>query len=124
MEPDQKLRLLYRQLKDIQSQADKITRDDCSMEDLEQFESYSRELKKFILKNYPDREVTKTALEIPDELYEEKVAEAGILLTIFSFSPWLTSYMNERRKVSRGIETVDMIRGKYATLEFLIRSAY
>jgi hypothetical protein len=124
MDEQQKLRLLYRQLKDIQSQADKIIRDNPSLEDLEQFEAYSGELRKFILDNYPDREVTETVLEIPIDLYKANRADVGLMATVVAFIPGLSSFMQERRQIQQSIETVHLIRGKYSTLEFLIKSKY
>jgi hypothetical protein len=44
------LHLLYRQLKDIQSQADKILDGDDSADALESFAKYSAELKEYTLK--------------------------------------------------------------------------
>jgi hypothetical protein len=124
MEETQKLRLLYRQLKDIQSQADKIIRDNGSLEDLEQFEGYSRELRKFILDNYPDREVVQTVLEIPAELYKVNATDIGLMAGVVAFIPGFSSFMRERRRIQQSIETVHLIRGKYSTLEFLIKSKY
>ena len=89
MDESQKLRLLYRQLKDIQSQADKIIRDNASLEDIEQFEGYSGELRKFILDNYPDREVTATVLEIPIELYQVTAGDVGLMAGVIAlYEKW------------------------------------
>jgi hypothetical protein len=124
MDESQKLRHLYRQLKDIQAQADKMIRDNCSLEDLEQFESYSRELRKFILDNYPDKEIVENILQMPTELYQAEVQDVGLIASVTAFVPGLSEYIRQRRRIEKSVETVHLLRGKYSTLEFLIKSKY
>jgi hypothetical protein len=118
METDKTLRLLIRQLKDIQSQADKILTGEDSSEAIETFAQYSRELKEYIQKNVASNEVKAYLTQLPEIEY----ARPSIQLWQYLILPawWIALYKDYQEK-NRMKEEINLVRGKYATLELLVR---
>lgn len=69
MDQDKAIRLLLRQLKDIQAQADKILTGENSNETIETFAKYSIELKDYISKNIESPVIKSYLKELPEINY-------------------------------------------------------
>lgn len=119
MEQEKILSLLSRQLRDIQSQADKILRDDNSAEAIESFARYSQELKHFIMTKVEDPEVLRVAAEIPVVNYKRNRISLWQFLILPAW--WISLYKDyQQRQVS--LEEISSAKGKYASLELLVNS--
>ena len=69
MEQERAIKLIARQIKDIQSQADKVLSSDKSNAAIENFARYSVSLKQYIAKNTNDKKINSYLTEIPDIKY-------------------------------------------------------
>lgn len=118
MEQEKALQLLNRQLRDIQAQAEKILQGNNSSESIESFSRYSSELKIFIEKNVHSDEIRKYLSEIPDVDY--KRAQVKLWQYIILPSLWITLYKDYHVK-NEVLQTISTAKGKYATLELLVR---
>jgi hypothetical protein len=118
MEQDKALRLLLRQLKDIQSQADKILTGENSNEAIETFAKYSSELKSYISKNVQLEEIKSFLTQLPEINYSRTQIKLWQYLILPSW--WISLYKDYQAK-NETITEINSARGKYATLELLIR---
>ena len=118
MEQDKTLRLLLRQLKDIQVQADKIVTGENSNEAIETFSRYSSELKTYIAKNVESPEIKSYLTDLPEINY--KRSEIKLWQYLIMPSWWITLYKDYQAK-NRTIEEINEVKGKYATLELLVK---
>jgi hypothetical protein len=118
MEQDKTLRLLLRQLKDIQVQADKILAGENSNEVIETFAKYSVELKGYISKNVESQEIKSYLTDLPEINYTRAKIKLWQYLILPSW--WVTLY-NDYQAKNRTIEEITLVKGKYATLELLVR---
>jgi hypothetical protein len=118
MEKEKLLRLLIRQLKDIQTQAEKIITGDNSEESIENFSRYSHELKEFIVNNVDSIEILKYIEELPEIDFSRSKIKLWQYLILPSW--WMTLYKDYHQK-NKMIEQIGEVRGKYATLELLVR---
>jgi flagellar biosynthesis protein FliP len=125
MDEVQRLRLVSRQLRDIQVQAEKILKEDSSLDEIDAFGSYTRELKQFILRNFPSEEIIKTTNEIPEELYSVKTRDVALTgLAAFLVPTFILSSLSELRLKKESRENINLIRSKFGTVEFLIKATY
>jgi hypothetical protein len=118
MEQDRAISLLLRQLKDIQAQATKIAAGENSNETIETFAKYSSELKIYIQKNVASQEVKAYITGLPDINYSRSEIKLWQHLILPSW--WITLYKDYQAK-NRTIEEINHVKGKYATLELLVR---
>jgi hypothetical protein len=118
MEQDKALRLLLRQLKDIQAQADKILTGENSNDAIETFAKYSIELKEYISKNVEAPEIKSYLSDLPEVNY--KRAEVKLWQYLILPSWWIAIYKDYQAK-NRAIQEVGSVKGKYATLELLVK---
>ena len=118
MEQNKALKLLLRQLKDIQAQADKIVSGESSNETIETFAKYSSELKSYISKNVQSEEVKSYLNELPEINYSRTQIKLWQYLILPSW--WISLYKDYQVK-KETISEINSVRGKYATLELLIR---
>lgn len=117
---------VFRQIKDIQVQADRIINDRPALENIYEFGNYSKQIKKYLLQNVKDKMILDYVLQIPDveEELDTGSFSTGFLNTlIFITAGWLLMYFRERRKVEHGKDIVRDIRGKYASIEFLLKNS-
>jgi len=119
MEQDHALRLLLRQLKDIQAQADKILTGENSNEAIETFAKYSIELKDYVSKHVELPEVKSYLTELPVINY--KRAEIKLWQYLILPSWWISLYKDYHAK-NKTIEEINIVKGKYATLELLVKA--
>lgn len=118
MEQEKAQRLLIRQLKDIQSQADKISNGENSSENIEAFARYSIELKGYIEKNIESQQIKSYLNELPDISYSKLNVKLWQYLILPSW--WVSSYRDYQAK-NQAVREINQVRGKYATLELLVR---
>lgn len=118
MAHDTSLRLLLRQLKDIQAQADKIAKGEDSNEAIETFAHYSNELNNYIAKNVESEEIRSYLRELPMINYSRTKIKLWQYLILPSW--WISLYKEYQAK-KETIQEINSARGKYATLELLIR---
>ena len=119
--------LLFRQLKDIQLQADRLTKDGPNDGDLEVFSNYNEELRNYIHANIEDEDITRLVDEIP---YVLEVQEVNTGLPLFmlivvgvltlGISAIYLSYLAGMRRTRVIQNNIQTARGKYASIEFLL----
>ena len=117
MEQEKVVKLLLRQLKDIQIQADKILSGNNSSETIESFARYSTDLKEYIAKNVENKEVISYLAEIPNVNYSRNKFKPWLYLIL---PAWLYLYYKDIIAKNRSIEEISIVKGKYACLELLI----
>jgi len=109
---------VMRQLKDIQSQADKILSGDTSNETIESFARYSIELKEYIAKNISNERINSYMTEIPDVNYSRSNVKFWQYLILPSW--WWLLYKDYTAR-NKSTDEIGIVRGKYAHLELLMR---
>lgn len=120
---------VYRQLTDIQLQAKKLVSGNPEDEELMAFRNYNEDLKHYLLINTEDEEIRSLINEIPDALYvQEETSSIPLyaiiilaLLTLGLFAIYIhhLTGMRRTRLIQQNIHT---IRGKYASIEFLMKA--
>jgi hypothetical protein len=114
----EKIRLILRQLKDIQAQADKIISGENSAESVETFARYSTELKNYIIRNVSSEEIISYLQELPEINY----SPVGIKWWEMILLPWWgINLYNQYKAREIIIQNIAEVRGKYGTLELLLR---
>lgn len=117
MEPDS-IRLLIRQIKDIQSQANRIVAGESSDEAIESFVKYSNELKNYIQAKIKNEQILSYINELPEiEIEKTKLK----LWQYFVLPSWWISLYKEYQQKNEIIEEINFVKGKYATLELLLK---
>lgn len=114
---------LMRQVKDIQVQAERLIQTNAAIEDLEEFNDYNIELKTYLLATITDPMVLTFIQEIPDKLINHKEIvrqRVWFAALTFLFSGLIALY-TQRVEQQDAISTVREIRGKYASIEFLLK---
>ena len=117
-EQEQALRLIMRQLTDIQSQADKILSGDKSNEKIEGFARYSIDLKEYIAKKMNNERINSYLVEIPDVNYSRTHVKLWQYLILPTW--WYLLYKDYMAR-DKSLEEINTIRGKYAHLELIIK---
>ena len=119
MEKETALRLIIRQLKDIQAQADKILTGDNSEESIETFSQYSDELKDFIHTHIEVNEIRAYLSELPEIDYAPKSIQLWQYLV---FPSWWVAMYHDHVARNEAVRDVGIARGKFATLEIMIKA--
>ncbi len=118
-------RNILRQITDIQVQADRILTSKGSFEQIEEFSIYNEEIKKFLVDNVKDEFILQFIHEIPIVNYEELDSKNSILAIIFNFISFGTGSIFQRnKKMDQALESVAEIRGKYASMEFMLKDYF
>jgi len=118
IEQERALRLLMRQIKDIQSQADNILSGNKSNEKIECFERYSIELKEYVAKKVSNERIKSFIAEIPNVNYSRTKVKLWQYLVLPAW--WYLLYKDYLAR-DRTLDEINSIRGKYAHLELLVR---
>jgi vesicle coat complex subunit len=114
-----------RQIRDIQIQADRICSGRASLDQVEEFGKYSRELKQHLSTHIHDEFVQKLITEIPDlesAMNGKDVGSGlldGVLLLLGTAIPLLSS---EARKVDRAKSVIKEIQGKYSSIGLVLQN--
>lgn len=119
-------RNILRQIKDIQVQAERLISDQPDLVEIYEFGNYSKQLKSYLLANVKDEYILNFIVQIPEleESLNSGSGKTGVLTAILiAVAPWLLNYFQERNKIGQGQEIIRDIRGKYASVEFLMKNA-
>lgn len=121
---------LYRQLKDIQYQAERLASGKKSAEVLEDFSNYNEEIKLYLLTHIDNIEIVNLVKEIPNVLEVETETKSTsffvtICLSIFTLgvSAIYLANVAEMRRIHLVQSNIQTARGKYASIEFLLRAS-
>jgi hypothetical protein len=118
MDEEKALRLLIRQIKDVQAQADKVLGGENSPEAIESFSRYSVELKNFIEDNVASLEIRAYASELPTVEYYR----VDVPFWQYLFLPaWCAHLYYDYQARNKAMEEIGIVRGMYATLEIMVR---
>jgi replicative superfamily II helicase len=118
MEQEKSRRLLLRQLKDIQAQAEKIMAGEDSEEALEAFSKYSSDLKEWINQTVEHENIKSYLIDLPEINYSS--AKAKLWQYLILPSAWVSLY-NDYHAKNKTIQNINIVRSKYATLELMIK---
>jgi F0F1-type ATP synthase alpha subunit len=120
---------VFRQIRDIQNQAGKLVDGKSSFEELEEFSRYNEEMKLYLVKNLEQDEIVEHVLSIPNVLEVEAEAMnipiyAMMILALFTvgLSYLYIKHVEESRRINLIQDQIREARGKYATLEFLLKA--
>lgn len=115
-----------RQIKDIQFRAERLINGSPTMDDIEEFDQYNEELKRYLITNLSDLELIERVNQIPRVLEESnsQVVTRGVFSAFFAmFASGLVTYFQERHQIENCKDSIREIRGAYATIEFFTRNA-
>jgi len=114
-----------RQIKDIQFRAERLINGSPSMEEIEEFDQYNEELKRYLISHLREPELVERVKQIPKVLEEadSQVATRGLLSAVFAmFASGLVSYFQERHRIENSKDAIREARGAYASIEFFTRN--
>jgi hypothetical protein len=114
-----------RQIKDIQFRAEHLINGNPTMDDIEEFDQYNEELKRYLIGHLTDADLIDRVRQIPRVLEEsqEQVVTRGVLSGIFAFfTTGLVSYFQERNRIENSKDAIRDARGAYASIEFFTRN--
>ena len=99
------------------------------IEELESFSNYSQELKSYLIKNIDVPEIKDLANAIPNILEVEAKSKPIVILialglVTFGVSAIYISYAASMRKTRLIQGNIQTARGKYASIEFLLKAHY
>lgn len=121
---------LNRQLKDIQHQAEKLISRTPSEGEIEQFNHYNEDLKAYLLEYVGAIEIRDLIYTIPtiSDIETERIPlRTSVLITIsivtLGLLPFYLSYVAEMRRNKLIQENIRTARGKYASIEFLLKAS-
>jgi hypothetical protein len=115
-----------RQIKDIQIRAERLITERATINDIEEFDQYNEELKRYLIENLIEVELVERVKQIPKILEESdsQVATRGILTAFFAiFASGLVTYFQERQRIENAKDSIREARGAYATIEFFTRNS-
>ena len=117
-EQDNTLNLLFRQLKDIQSQADRILSGEKSHEAIRNFAIYSAELKNYIAENIDDENIKHFLTQIPDINHSRHEIKLWQFLVFYG----LISVCKNLIATEKSISEIGIVKEKYTNLEIMLKS--
>ncbi|HCS19670.1 MAG TPA: hypothetical protein DIW47_03755 [Bacteroidetes bacterium] len=117
MDQDKSTSLLIRQLRDIQSHADKIVNGDSSSSNIETFSRYSIELVAYVKEKIDTPEILKFIVEIPTINYKKTEIKFWQFLILPLW--WLILYKDYQIR-NQAVQEIRHSRGKFATLEVMM----
>lgn len=118
-------RNILRQIADIQIQADKITANATNSTEMIDFARYNEEVKAYLLQNVKDDFIISYVREIPSVPIEDLEGNTSLSATILGlFSGGLGFNIQQMKRLERAKEVVSILKGKYASLEFLLKNHF
>ena len=114
---------ILRQIRDIQVQAQKLCFDKASLQQVQEFANYSKDLKNTLKNEITDEFIQSLISEIPEldaELAKTNKLVEGLLALAIGAISFITS---EARKVNSVKPIIREIQGKYASIELLVKNA-
>jgi hypothetical protein len=85
---------------------------------IEAFAKYSTELKSYVKKNVESEEIQSFSAVLPEINYSRSEIKLWQYLILPSW--WISLYKDYQAK-NKTIEEINLVRGKYATLELLVK---
>jgi hypothetical protein len=119
MEKETSYRLIIRQLRDIQAQADKIMHGNDSEDTILTFAKYSSELRSFILTHVDSPEIRSFLMDLPEVEYSPRVIHFWQYILIPS---WLVAMYYDYQARQEAVREIGVVQGKFATLEVMVKS--
>ncbi|MBI3221416.1 MAG: hypothetical protein HYZ44_18035 [Bacteroidetes bacterium] len=120
---------VFRQIKDIQNQAGKLIVETPSTEDIESFSQFNEEMKLYLISHVDQPEIIQHVQSIPNVFDVEDEANGlpeflMILLAIVTIgiSHLYFQHLAHVRRINLIRDQIHVVKGKYATLEFLLKS--
>ncbi len=118
-------RNILRQITDVQVQAERLIRERADINEIEQFSSYSNEIKEYLINTIDDEFILNYIREIPDLNLDEIESNKGIIPFLLNLiAGGLGTYSTERNKSDNALKIIRDIRGKYASAEFMIKGYF
>jgi len=118
MEQEKVLKIVLRQIKEIQYQADRIFSGDKSSETIKTFSQSSIDLKEYIAQNINDERIRSYLAEIPDVNYSRITVKGWH----YAFWPsWFIVLYKNYMAMNKSMEEISIARGKYAHMELFVR---
>jgi hypothetical protein len=118
-------RNILRQITDIQIQADKITATPPNSSEIIDFERYNEEIKTYLIQNVKDDFILSYVREIPCVPIEDLEGNTSLLASLMGlFSGGLGFNIQHMKKLERAKEAIAIIKGKYASIEFLLKNHF
>lgn len=114
-----------RQIKDIQVRAEQLINGNPTINDIEEFDQYNEELKKYLISNLTDPELVERARQIPNvlEASDHQVVTRGVVSTLLAmFASAFVAYFQERHRIENAKDAIRDARGAYATIELFTRN--
>lgn len=118
MDDEKNLKLLSRQVRDIQVQADKILEGDNSHDALESFSKYCSELKSFINNRIQTPQLREYAAALPNINHQRNETKLWHYLIWPAW--WINLYKDYHAK-NKTLQEISHARGMFATLELMIK---
>lgn len=116
---------IVRQIVDIQAQAERLISNKADLTEIEGFAKYNDEIKSFLISNIKDDIILKFVQEIPHLNIDEVETQGGFLdVIVQSLNSIGYTYYRERRKSDVALDIIRDIRGKYASIEFMIKNYF
>lgn len=120
---------LFRQLKDIQYQAEKLLSGTPEEGEIEQFNHYNEDLKAYLLGHVKEEEIRTLILAIPtiSDVESETISmRTSVLVAVgvitLGLLPLYLSYVAGMRRNQLIQSNIQTARGKYASIEFLLKA--
>jgi hypothetical protein len=114
-----------RQIRDIQFRAERLINGSPTINDIEEFDQYNEELKKYLISNLTEPELLERVRQIPKvlEASDSQVVTRGFvsaLLTMFASA--FVAYFQERHRIENSKDAIREAIGAYASIEFFTRN--
>lgn len=115
-------RNILRQLKDIQHQANKLLNGSPELVDIENFSNYADEINRYLMEYCRIEEVVMLTAQIPKIYDKSNISNKNWLLSLMPniFSYWFY----ERNQIEEALEIIEFVRGKYASIEFILKNNF
>ena len=118
-------RNILRQITDIQIQADKITANASNATEIADFARYNEEIKAYLIQHVKDEFMLNYVREIPCVPIEDIEGNTSFLATVLGlFSGGLGFNIQQMKRLERAKEVVSILKGKYASIEFLLKNHF
>ena len=112
-------RNILRQVKDIQYQANKLLNGSPELTDIENFSKYSDEICHYLIEHCKINEVLMLTVQIPKIYDKSNVSNKSWFI---SFMPSIFAYwFYEREQIEEALHAIEFARGKYASIDFILR---
>lgn len=118
-------RNILRQIADIQINADRITANTSNSTEIIDFAKYNEEIKAYLLQHVKEDFILSYIREIPSVPIEDLEGNTSLRATVLGiFSGGLGFHLQQMKKLERAKEVVSILKGKYASIEFMLKNHF